>query len=153
MRISRIRLFTLCVCHVSLTHIPIQLSLEVCEDDFRTWHSCHLSLQKEHNMTPPSLHRVLWGKFPCFLSTMERSDFLLPFSLCSVSFAQGYRCPLVCLLPCKHSGSSQGVQEWVSGSPGPASSTETTGPPRFLGNPHTNVPCSFRPRWDLDAMP
>lgn len=55
-------------------------------------------------MASPSLHRVPWGKFPCFLGTMRRSDFLLPISLSSVSFAQGYRCPLVSLLPCKHSG-------------------------------------------------
>ena len=51
---------------------------------------------------------------------MDRSDFLLPFSLNSVSFVQEYRCPLVCLLPCKYSETYKGFRSLVSGTPEPA---------------------------------
>jgi hypothetical protein len=42
-------------------------------------------------MAPPSLHRVPSGRFPCFLSTMERSDSLPPLSSGFVAFTLRYR--------------------------------------------------------------
>ena len=43
-------------------------------------------------------------------------------------------------------------QGLVTGCPHPDSSTETTGSPRFLGNPLHACP-ALRPRWDLCARP
>jgi hypothetical protein len=42
-------------------------------------------------MAPPSLHRAPSGRFPCFISTMERSDSLPPLSSGFVAFALRYR--------------------------------------------------------------
>lgn len=52
------------------------------------------------------------GKVPLLPRYYETLRLPVPVSLNSVSFVQEYRCPLVCLLPCKHSGSSQGLQEF-----------------------------------------
>jgi hypothetical protein len=94
-------------------------------------------------MSPPSFPRTFpcsgalfppWGPsgwFPRFFGTVKNSDFLPPLPRCFVSFAPRYRRSPRILLP-RAQGAAPVGQGLFTGFPNPGSSTETTGPPRFL---------------------
>jgi len=79
---------------------------------------------------------------------VKHSDFLPPFPRRFVSFTSRYRRPPRVLLP-RAQGATPVGQGLLTGFPNPGSSTETTGPPRFLKNPTMNVPCSSTPAGPL----
>jgi hypothetical protein len=111
-------------------------------------------------MSPPSVPRTFpcagapfpprgpSGQFPRFLSTVKHSDFLPPLPRRFVSFASRYRRSPRVLLP-RAQGATPVGQGLFTGFPTPDSSTEATGPPRFLENPTMNVPCSSTPAGPL----
>jgi hypothetical protein len=89
--------------------------------------------------------------FPCFTGTLGCSEALPPVTPHFVAFAWRYH---VCdaafrvrpvaapAAPC-HAGGGPGVCH--TGCPIPVLNVETTGLPRFLGNPSVDVPCSSTP--------
>ncbi len=96
----------------------------------------------------PLGHRVLSGKFPCFIATMGFSEFLMSFSfeglLCSPSGI-----PLRRFLFRSRSGetlpsSDRGYSG--HGFPNRAYFAGTSRLPKFLGNPPVHMPCSTT-RW------
>ncbi len=114
-------------------------------------------------MASPFLHRVLWGEFPCLLGTMRRSDFLLPVSLNSVSFVQGYHCPAHLFGSHASTAEASMGQEFGLRPPpdrhlqwrqqdllSEAQALRAGG--QVPGKPSSTCP-ALRPRWDLDAMP
>ena len=100
----------------------------------------------------PSLHRVLWDQFPGFISTMRRYDFLSPIPPHFVSFAWQYLGCTRCFAPRRTSAPSRpGVGNPVLQ---PGIAEETTGSPKFLGNPNcpfAHVP--IRRRQDCCTRP
>ena len=95
---------------------------------------------------PP--RKLFVGRLPRFFGTVKHSDFLPPFPRRFVSFTSRYRRPPRVLLP-RAQGATPVGQGLLTGFPYPGSSTETTGPPRFLKNPTMNVPCSSTPAGPL----
>ncbi len=90
--------------------------------------------------------------FPCFAGTMGCSETLPPISPHFVAFAWRYHVcdaafrvrPLAAPAAPRRAGGGPGVFQ-SAGCPIPAMNVETTGLPRFLGNPHVDVPCSSTP--------
>jgi hypothetical protein len=84
------------------------------------------------------------GWFPRFTGTVKHSDFLPPFARRFVSFASRYR-------RCALGFAPAGARRYIHGPgvvyriPKTGSSTETTGPPRFLEDPTMYMPCSPTP--------
>ncbi len=110
-----------------------------------------VSLPQVHAPAPPSLHRVRSGAFPCFLGSTRRSDsltFLLPGF---VSFATAVPSPPVFR---SQEGRAPILLEpgLFSGFPNQSHVMETSGPPRFLGNPVWTCP-ALRPRRDREVRP
>ncbi len=107
-------------------------------------------------VSPPSFPRTLpcsgapfpprgpSGWFPRFFGPVKHSDFLPPLPRYFVSFASRYRRHALGFAPAgaRRSTHGPGVIHRI---PQPGSSTETTGPPRFLEDPTMNVPCSPTP--------
>jgi hypothetical protein len=82
--------------------------------------------------------------FPCFYGTMKCSDLLSPISPRFVSFAWRYHAVRLCSFP--QARRRLGAWSFVTGNPEPDSvDTETTGTPKFLGNPNVPTPCSPTP--------
>ena len=89
--------------------------------------------------------------FPCFTGTMGCSESLPPFPPHFVAFAWRYHVcdalfrvrPLAAPAAPRHTGGEPGV--YCAGCPIPARNVETTGLPRFLGNPNVDMPCSSTP--------
>ena len=89
--------------------------------------------------------------FPCFTGTMGCSETLPPVSPHFVAFAWRYHAcaaafrvrPLAAPAAPRRTGGGPGV--YCAGCPIPALNVETTGLPRFLGNPGVGVPCSSTP--------
>ena len=108
-------------------------------------------------MSPPSFPRTFpcsgapfpprgpSGWFPRFFGTVKHSDFLPPLPRCFVSFAARYRRCTLGFAPADTRRNTRGPGDCSPDSPQPVTSTETTGPPRFLENPAVNVPCSPTP--------
>ena len=100
-----------------------------------------------HDPAPPSLPRVRWMAFPCFDGTMKCSDSLPPFPPHFVSFAWRYH-PLrlsSSLLPSPTPTWGRGVLGLATPTRPVHKEMETTGPPKFLGNPLVPTPCSWTP--------
>ena len=93
---------------------------------------------------PPSLHRVPWGRFPDFDGTMQmlrlprRHPGALRLHLRPGTYLAR------CLLPRLAGSGCRGPGISTSGIPGRIG-VERRGPPRFLGNPHADMPCSLTP--------
>jgi hypothetical protein len=85
------------------------------------------------------------GWFPRFLGTTKHSDFLPPLPRHFVSFAQRYRRRALGFVPAAARRNNCGPGICLPDSPTPDSLAEATGPPRFLGDPTMNVPCSSTP--------
>ena len=111
-------------------------------------------------MSPPSFPRTFpcsgalfpprgpSGRFPRFLGTVEHSDFLPSFPRRFVSFASRYRRCASGFAPADARRSTLGPGV-IYRIPQTGSSTETTGPPRFLEDPIMYVPCSPTPAGPL----
>ena len=89
--------------------------------------------------------------FPCFAGTMGCSETLPPIPPHFVAFAWRYHAccavfrvrPLAAPIAPRRTSGWPGV--YCAGCPFPAGNVETTGLPRFLGNPGVNMPCSSTP--------
>jgi len=89
--------------------------------------------------------------FPCFTGTMGCSETLPPISPRFVAFAWRYHAcdaafrvrPFAAPATPHYTGGGPGV--CYAGCPIPALNVETTGLPRFLGNPSASMPCSSTP--------
>ena len=95
----------------------------------------------------PFLHRVLWGEFPGFGGTTRDSDSLPLVLPHFVAFAWQYHSVFLRSLPRGEEHVASRAWSLVTRSPTGSVRVETTGPPRFLGDPHVYMPCSHRPRW------
>ena len=86
-------------------------------------------------------------EFPCFFGTMGalRLPAILPAALRFLRLAVPSRAPV--FVPPAGSDADPGAWGFLeTGNPGPLlDDTETTGPPRFLENPHVHMPCSLTP--------
>ena len=104
----------------------------------------HVSRRRAHNVASPFLHGVQEGLFPRFTDTMGRSDSQPPVSPRFVAFAWRYHRLRRGLLPAiaTHDRGHRGVD---GPGPEPELTVETTGSPRFLGNPNDHWPCSPTP--------
>ena len=95
-----------------------------------------------HPLPSPGSGRI---PFPCFVGTMECSDFLPPFPPHSVSFARRYHVVRLNFAP---AGSRRRTRRPGVGNPVAPIRTvrvETVGRPRFLKNPCVPMPCSTTP--------
>jgi len=89
--------------------------------------------------------------FPCFTGTMGCSESLPPFPPHFVAFAWRYHVcdalfrvrPFAAPTAGRRTGGRPGV--CCAGCPIPARNVETTGLPRFLGNPDVDMPCPSTP--------
>lgn len=96
----------------------------------------HLSLSRSHQSAFPFLHGVPWGRFPRFTGTTKVSDSLPPIPPHFVSFVQRYRPALGVRSRRAPRAPPAGQGTWSPSSPcRSVRGTETTGSPRFLGNP------------------
>ena len=100
----------------------------------------HLSLERFHGTASPSLHRVSHRPgFPGFDGTMGCSESLPPIPPHFVAFVWRYHMRAGSFAPvgCPARGLPQAGAHWSPGRPRVRGShVETTGPPRFLGDPH-----------------
>jgi len=89
--------------------------------------------------------------FPCFGGTMGCSESLPPIPPRVVAFAGGTTTTRPCFVsgrlaaPAARPRKGGGPGVCLAGCPMPALVVETTGIPRFLGNPNVDVPCSPTP--------
>ena len=103
----------------------------------------HLSLERVHGTASPSLHRVSHRPgFPGFNGTMGCSESLPPIPPHFVAFVWRYHMRAGSFAPvgCPARGLPQAGAHWSPGCPRVRGShVETTGPPRFLGDPHARA--------------
>lgn len=92
-----------------------------------------------------------WGEFPAFVGTMRRSDFRPPFPPGFVVLRLAVTAVGVCVRSHAARRRRRAWSFWL-GSPTPTSA-ETTGPPKFLGNPCVPMPCSSTPAGSVAPGP
>ena len=99
-----------------------------------------------HALAAPWLCRVPWGGFPGFVATMGRSDSRTPFPPRSgFPLLGGTSTACSRSLPATAARRFDGARApWVSRRPhaGTLCAEETSGPPRFLGDPRVRAPFS-----------
>ena len=98
-------------------------------------------------MTPalPFLQWVPWGRFPTFTGHIERSDSLSLIPRHFVAFVQRYH-PVLLVRSHVHGAQSTRARAWSPDSLHRLFiSVETTGSPKFPGDPHVHMPCSPTP--------
>lgn len=92
------------------------------------------------------------GRVPRLHRYHGRSDFLPPVTPRSLPPRGATTAAGLCSLPAGGSVTGRAL-DLLTGSSTPEITVETTGPPRFLRNPHAYMPSFLRPRWDLHARP